>query len=82
MFIILPETNIATENEWLEDDISYYEGLLSVYFVSFREGNGPVSNHVSLLEITHSNTRGTLTNRYDKLWALMENVDNSGWNYG
>ena len=23
MFIILPETNIATENEWLEDDISY-----------------------------------------------------------
>ena len=35
--ITLPETNIAPENEWLEDEFSYREGLFSREYDSFRE---------------------------------------------
>ena len=36
----LPETNIAPEYGWLEDEISFWGGLFSGAFaVSFREGN-------------------------------------------
>ena len=37
--ITFPETNIASENQWLEDEISCWDGLL-VYrgHISFREG--------------------------------------------
>ena len=41
----LPETNIAPEYGWLEDEISFWGGLFSGAFaVSFREGNIPASS--------------------------------------
>ena len=40
--ITLPETNITPENGWLEDEISFWDGLFSGAFaVSFREGKPP-----------------------------------------
>ena len=35
----LPETNIATENQWLEHEVSFYDGLYSGTN-DFREGGG------------------------------------------
>ena len=34
----LRETNIAPENRWLEDEISFWDGLVSGAYVGFREG--------------------------------------------
>ncbi len=37
----LPKTNIAPENGWMEDEISYWEGLFSAD-ISFTEGTHPI----------------------------------------
>ena len=37
MTITLPETNIAPENQWLEDDMSFWDKPI-LGDVSFREG--------------------------------------------
>ena len=37
--VTLPKTNIAPENQWLEDEIVFWDGLFFGGYVSFREGN-------------------------------------------
>ena len=36
--LTLPKTNISPDSVWLEDDISYWEGLFFKGYVKFTEG--------------------------------------------
>ena len=45
--VTLPETNIAPENQWLEDDISVWDGLFSGACISLGEGKSTVKTKVS-----------------------------------
>jgi len=50
----LPETKIAPENGWLEDEMSFWDGLFSGAIFSFREGKlFPVSSTIMQVENDH-----------------------------
>ena len=42
----LPETNISPENQWLEDDISIWDGLFSGAMLVSGSVRDPVEGHL------------------------------------
>ena len=50
-FDTLPETNIAPENPWLEDEISFWNGLFSGSM--FVSGSVTLSKHRLIIPMIH-----------------------------
>ena len=49
-----PKTNIAPENGWLEDEMSFWDGLFSGAMFSFREGKlFPIPSTILEVENDH-----------------------------
>ena len=50
MPITLPETNIVTENGWLEDDISFMECITILLYMGVSKNNGTPKWMVKIME--------------------------------